>query len=285
MLNFLPRTVWSPSWVFLFGLLLTACRPPDRGSGLYVAHPEDWGKDLIAIYDGTFSDSDRNIRIRRAPMEGHALVVNLEYPTAGRANADIEDLLDRQLTFLLAYLERNPEASATLVGFSQGGCLVLDVLTRLAAREPEALGRVSLALIAPARGVKLGRSTAVAKRMIARCSAAELAIADAVEQTGDGALAELIHERTWIAWSCTDEFVGHDSFEVLHQLVSPEHTLYRQRLYHVPWTAKDQDPSKEGEVYLASAIALAVSQGVDPREALADYGGFDEPCSDAPKRE
>ena len=115
---------------------LSACRPPDRGAGVYVAHPGAWGRDVVAIYDDTFSDDDRNIRIRRAPIEAHALVVNLEYPTSGPDNAEIDGLIDEQLEFLLAYLDRNPEASATLTGFSQGGCLVLDVLARVAARRP-----------------------------------------------------------------------------------------------------------------------------------------------------
>lgn len=259
-------------------LTLAGCRPPDRGVGLYIAHPGDWGGNMIGIYDGTFSDVDRNIRIRTAPFVGHALVANLEYPTSGAKNADLEHLLTAQVEFVITYLDDNPSASVTLTGFSQGGCLVLDAVTRVAVRRPELLGRLSAALVAPARGVRLGRTTTVAKHMIARCAAAEDWLVAQLEATPSGPVAALITERTWIAWSCTDEIVGHDTFTHLHEYISDEHLLYRARLRHVQWTAKDQDPSREGEIYLASEIALAVSLGLDPRDALAPYGGFDPAC-------
>lgn len=268
------------------GLLLTAalssaCQPPDRGAGLYVEHPAAWGRDMIAIYDGTFSDTARDIRIRTHTLPPEVLAANLEYPTSGAKNREIEALIDEHGALLLTYLESHPESRVTLTGFSQGGCLALDLLYRLqqSERARAQLGRISLLLVAPARGVQMGRSTEVARRMIERCARAEDAIVAELERAPDSALATLIGERTWIAWSCDDGIVGHDTFRRggLQDRVADERVLYRRRLSHLQWTGEDVAPGDD-EVYLASAIALAITQGVDPRVAVAPYGGFDGPC-------
>ncbi len=259
-----------------------ACSPPDRGAGLYVAHPAAWGGDMIAIYDGTFSDTARDIRIRTHTLPQDVLAANLEYPTSGAKNREIEALIDEHGDLLITYLDTHPQARVTLTGFSQGVCLALDLLTRLqrVEREDLPLERISLALVAPARGVRMGRSTEVAKRMIERCAQAEDRLLAELEREPAGALATLIRERTWIAWSCDDGIVGHDTFKQdgLQSKVPAERLLYRQRWTHLQWTGEDVDPGDD-EVYLATSIALAITRGVDPREAVAPYGGFDAPCS------
>lgn len=257
--------------------MAVGCRPPEHDRGITVAHPEDWDRDTVVIYDGTFSDDQRRIRIRTEPMHPHVLAVNLEYPTSGRDNRHIEGLIDEHSVWLLAHLARNPAARVTLVGFSQGGCLVLDLLARLQG-QPDVLERLSVALVAPARGVRLGRHTTVAKHMIARCSRAEASLDAAIAAAPEGPAGRLLRERTWIAWSCTDEIVGHDTFTSLQGQVPQDHRLYRRRLRHLDWTGKDLDPSQDGEVYLATTIALSITQGIDPRVAIAPWGGFDGPC-------
>ncbi len=266
-------------------LLLTlttaaACQAPDHREGLYVARPSSWGRDMIAIYDGTFSDTARDIRIRTHTLPGELLAANLEYPTSGAKNRGIDPIIDEHRDFLVTYLEEHPRARVTLTGFSQGGCLVLDMVNRLRAAELASahLDRISLVLIAPARGVRMGRSTEVAKRMIERCAQAERALVTTLEREPAGSIATLLRERTWIAWSCDDGIVGHDTLTELQPHIPSERLLYRARLDHLQWTGEDLDVSEAREAYLATIIAQAVAQATDPRAAAAPYGGFDAPC-------
>lgn len=278
-----PPRLALPRWLGAALILIAgvACKP-SRDAGLYSEHPGGWGGDLIAIHHATFSDRNRKLRIATAPLHDRGLVANLEYPTSGRANRDIEALIDEHVAFVRAYLHAHPEARVTFAGFSQGGCVELDLLARLAEREPALLDRGAALLVAPARAVKLGRHTAVAKGMIARCQRAEAKLAAAALAEPEGPVARLLAERTWIAWACRDGIVGHDSFTDLREQIPAEHRLYRRRFGHMNWVGKAVENQGEGSygaaIPLATGLLLALAGHEDPREALAPYGGFDPSC-------
>ncbi|NVB41896.1 hypothetical protein G6O69_28960 [Pseudenhygromyxa sp. WMMC2535] len=266
-------------------VLGSACVDPDRRAGLYVEHPGLWGADMVALHHGTFSDGDRNIRMRtELIVEGGLLAVHLEYPTSGKRNRDLEGVIEEHAAFIQRYMLQNPAAKVTLVGFSQGGCVQLDMLTRLATREPSLLARMYVALIAPARSVKLGKGLGLSKRMSTRCAEAEAALEAMMVAEPEGAVAELFGERAVLTWSCNDKVVGHDSFDTLQARIPAQRVLYRRRHGHVPWASKAQTASDSsaaiyGEsVELASAIARAMAEGRDPRTAVGVYGGFEDGC-------
>jgi len=263
---------------------LVACRAPDRRAGVFVEHPEHWGGDLIAIHHGTFSDTRPNIRIRTAPLSAAGFAVaNLEYPTSGKRNRDIEALVDGHARVVADYLDSHPEAAVTFVGFSQGGCVELDLVARLARAAPERLSRASLVLLAPARDVKFGGATALAKRMIARCEAAETALDAMARAAPEGPVATLLGERSYLAWSCDDAIVGHDSFTTLVGHLDPAHVYYLERGGHIAWASKarrsdDADAPYGERIELASALTRAVAEARDPREVLSAYVELASSC-------
>ena len=263
------------------------CKAPDRRAGVFVEHPEHWGANLVAIHHATFSDNRPNIRIRTTDLgEAGLVVANLEYPTSGKRNRDIEGLIEGHLAFVRGYLGANPEARVTFVGFSQGGCLELDIVERLARAEPALIERASMLLVAPARGVKTGKSTQVAKGMIARCERAEASLDELATGAPEGVVAKLLHERTYLTWSCNDAIVGHDTFTSLGSHIPAEHMLYQARLGHIPWASKQHEAKAEDadvpygpQIQLATALARAIAEGLEPRETLAGYVDFDSGCS------
>lgn len=261
------------------------CRPPDRGAGLYVQHPGLLGADLVTLHHGTFADRDANIRIRGQLLtEAGLAVADLEYPTSGSRNREIDGIIEEHAAFVERYLVEHPGTTVTFVGFSQGGCVELDMMVRLARRDPSLLDRSRALLVAPARDVKLGRSTSVGRRMITRCKLAEAELEAMATGEPEGSVARILAERTWVAWSCNDAIVGHDSFSSLAARIPAEHVLYREKFGHVPWVDKPQrargaETGPYGdEVLLASALARALAEGQDLRAVLAAYGGADPAC-------
>ena len=281
---------WLPRLTLgLSVLALAACTPPDRRAGLYTEHPALWGADLVTLHHGTFSDSARNIRMRSQLMsDGGLFVAHLEYPTWGKRNREIEGLLDEHTSFILDYLRAHPESQLVLAGFSQGGCVALDLLVRIAREDLALLDRASLLLVAPARGVKLAGHSALARRMITRCTLAEAEIEALIELAPEGEVARLLGERTFLTWSCNDAIVGHDSFTTLPAHIPAEHILYQRRLGHTPWVAKlheslDPDALYGEKVQLASALVRVLAERRDPHEALAPYVSFESGCPEKKK--
>lgn len=278
------RRPGSP-WLALALASQAACASPDRSAGLYVEHPGLLGADLVAIHHATFSDRRPSYRISAELLSAGGLAVaHLEYPTSGPRNREIDDIIEEHAAFVQRYLVEHPEVFVTFVGFSQGGCVELDLLVRLARRDPDLLDRSRALLLAPARAVKFGKSTAVARRMIARCEAAERELEAIATGEPDGPVARLLGERTYLAWSCNDAIVGHDSFTSLTARIPAERVLYHETLGHLPWATRSQRAAAGAqapygdEVPLASALTRAIAEGLDPRAALAVYGEFVDAC-------
>jgi len=211
--------------------------------GTHVAHPGTEAPPgpeiLLAVFSGTLHDAlSGHYRhdleaILYGPDDGPAAespplpppetvrIVDMLYPSVGRANRNFHAAQRARTTVYLDAIEPflAPPAAApgaepakdrrlVLFGFSQGGCIALGELLRLATHEraDDLLARTSVVLVAPAGDVI--SPLAVARRMENTCRELDARLTALAYESP--ALRRLLRERVWIRWGSNLRGGAHD---------------------------------------------------------------------------